>query len=79
LHAHLVAAAHALREGVPLRGYFIRSLMDNFEWGHGYTQRFGLVYIDYATQPRLWKDNAHWYQQFLRGPQAPDARQAESE
>ena len=67
LQAHFAAAAAAIHDGVPLRGYFVWSLMDNFEWGHGYSQRFGLVYIDYATQARLWKDSARWYQGFLRG------------
>ena len=58
-------AARAIEDGVPLAGYFVWSLMDNFEWGHGYTQRFGIVYIDYPTQARIWKDSARWYRRFL--------------
>ncbi len=65
LQGQFAAAAQAIRDGVPLRGYFIWSLMDNFEWGHGYTQRFGIVHVDYATQQRRLKDSARWYRQFL--------------
>lgn len=48
-------------EGVDIRGYFHWSLMDNFEWQHGYKERFGLIHIDYATGKRTLKDSAHWY------------------
>jgi beta-glucosidase len=65
LVGHFSAAAAAIQHGVPLRGYFVWSLLDNFEWGHGYSQRFGLVYVDYATQQRVLKDSARWYRQFL--------------
>jgi len=58
---HLLAAHNALSAGVPLRGYFAWSLMDNFEWGHGYTKRFGLHWVDYGTQERIPKDSALWY------------------
>ena len=58
---HLRAAAEAMRLGVPLRGYFQWSLMDNFEWAFGYSKRFGLVYIDFATQQRIPKASAEWY------------------
>jgi beta-glucosidase len=58
---HLLAAHAALSEGVPLRGYFAWSLLDNFEWGHGYTKRFGLHWVDYRTQARVPKDSARWY------------------
>ncbi len=61
LKEHLKAAARAIAAGVPLRGYFAWSLMDNFEWAHGYTKRFGLVYVEYPTQRRLLKSSAHWY------------------
>jgi len=65
LHQHFLRAHRAIQSGVPLKGYFIWSLMDNFEWAHGYTKRFGIVYVDYATQERIWKDSALWYQQVI--------------
>jgi beta-glucosidase len=46
---------------VPLGGYFVWSLLDNFEWAEGYSKRFGLVYVDYATQARTIKQSAEWY------------------
>jgi beta-glucosidase len=58
LARHLVAAHAAIAEGVPLAGYFAWSLMDNFEWAYGYDKRFGIVYVDYATQQRTPKDSA---------------------
>lgn len=61
LRGHLKAAAQSLAAGVPLRGYFVWSLLDNFEWGHGYSKRFGIVYVDYATQRRIPKESARWY------------------
>ncbi|HEY7062203.1 MAG TPA: GH1 family beta-glucosidase [Chloroflexota bacterium] len=64
LHQHLAVAAEAARR-VPLNGYFLWSLMDNFEWGHGYTKRFGITYVDYATQRRIVKDSGHWYRQVI--------------
>lgn len=65
LRAHIDAVAAALDAGVNVRGYFVWSLLDNFEWAHGYTKRFGLVYVDYATQQRTLKDSAFWYRDFL--------------
>ena len=44
-----------------LRGYFEWTLLDNFEWNKGYAERFGLVYVDFETQKRIWKDSAYWY------------------
>jgi beta-glucosidase len=61
LRGHLAAAARAIAAGVPLRGYFAWSLLDNFEWAHGYSKRFGLIYVDYPTQRRIPKESAHWY------------------
>lgn len=55
------AAADAIAAGVDVRGYFVWSLLDNFEWGEGYSQRFGLTYIDYETQTRIPKASAEWY------------------
>jgi beta-glucosidase len=65
LRDHLQALGQALAQGVPVRGYFLWSLMDNFEWGEGYSKRFGVVYIDYASQRRIVKDSGHWYAAFL--------------
>jgi beta-glucosidase len=64
LRSHIAAMADALESGVDVRGYFVWSLIDNFEWADGYTKRFGLVYVDYATQRRTPKDSAYWYQAF---------------
>ncbi|MDJ0959813.1 MAG: GH1 family beta-glucosidase [Acidimicrobiia bacterium] len=61
LERHFSAAAEAVAAGVDLRGYFVWSLMDNYEWARGYGQRFGLVRVDYETQERILKDSAHWY------------------
>jgi beta-glucosidase len=58
---HFRAARRAIAAGAPLAGYFVWSLLDNFEWERGYGQRFGLVWVDYETQRRLVKDSAHWY------------------
>lgn len=59
--AHLRALHAAIRQGVDVRGYYAWSLMDNFEWAHGYAKRFGLVYVDYPTQARIPKSSARWY------------------
>lgn len=70
LQSHLRALAAARRAGVPVKGYFAWSLLDNFEWAHGYTKRFGLVHVDYATQARTLKGSARWYRDFIgRAPQ----------
>ena len=65
LERHLTECAGAIELGVPLRGYFVWSLLDNFEWQHGYTKRFGIVYTDYATQRRIEKSSARWYRELL--------------
>ncbi|MDW8426123.1 MAG: GH1 family beta-glucosidase [Meiothermus sp.] len=66
LQRHLAQCLVALREGVPLRGYFVWSLLDNFEWAEGYSKRFGLVHVDFATQRRRIKQSGRWWQGFLR-------------
>ncbi len=71
LHSHLVAAHEAVAAGVDLRGYFVWSLLDNFEWAWGYGKRFGIVYVDYASQERTWKDSAHWYRDVIRSGGVP--------
>ncbi len=58
---HLRELAHAIKDGADVRGYHAWSILDNFEWAEGYTQRFGLVYIDFPTQRRYMKDSAKWY------------------
>ena len=63
---HLKQVHRAIEVGVPVKGYFVWSLMDNFEWAHGYTKRFGLIYIDYETQQRIPKSSAKWYAQVIR-------------
>ncbi|MEV5823860.1 GH1 family beta-glucosidase [Micromonospora harpali] len=64
--SHLRAAHAAIGAGVPLRGYFAWSLMDNFEWAWGYTKRFGMVYVDYDSQIRIPKSSARWYAEVIR-------------
>jgi beta-glucosidase len=66
LKQHIEVCAKAIKEGVNLRGYFVWSFMDNFEWAHGYTKRFGLVYVDYKNQKRIPKASAYWYSKFIR-------------
>jgi beta-glucosidase len=66
LQQHLHAVHRAIEAGVPMTGYFVWSLMDNFEWNRGYTQRFGLIYVDYLSQRRLFKDSGVWYQQLIQ-------------
>jgi beta-glucosidase len=66
LHEHLLQAYRALEAGVPLGGYFVWSLLDNFEWAWGYGKRFGIVYVDYATQERIVKRSGRWYSAVTR-------------
>jgi beta-glucosidase len=66
LDGHFRAAHQAIAQGVDLRGYFVWSLLDNFEWDQGYSKRFGIVYVDYPTQRRLLKDSAHWYRDVIQ-------------
>ena len=66
LDGHLRALNQAMAEGVDVRGYFVWSLLDNFEWAEGYQQRFGLVRVDYDTQRRTPKDSFGWLRTALR-------------
>lgn len=66
LHDHLVELRKAMREGVKVNGYFVWSLMDNFEWAYGFSKRFGLIYVDYETLKRYPKDSAYWYEKVIR-------------
>jgi beta-glucosidase len=65
-HRYLLEGARAIADGVPLEAYFHWSFIDNFEWGHGYKHRFGLVFCDYETLKRTPKDSAHWYAEVIR-------------
>ncbi|NUK03161.1 beta-glucosidase [Streptomyces lunaelactis] len=61
LQSHLAAVHRAIGDGADVRGYFLWSLLDNFEWAYGYSKRFGIVHVDFATQRRTFKDSARWY------------------
>jgi beta-glucosidase len=65
LRNHIAEVHRAITQGVDVRGYFHWSLTDNFEWAHGYSRRFGLVYIDFATQKRTVKDSGWWYKKVI--------------
>jgi beta-glucosidase len=71
LYGHIEAAHNALASGVPLAGYFVWSLLDNFEWAHGYDARFGIVYVDYETQERTPKASAGFYRQVAQSGALP--------
>ncbi len=70
IESHIAAVADALAQGVPMKGYMVWSLMDNFEWASGYAKRFGIIHVDYVTQKRTLKDSALWYQRFLENQSA---------
>ena len=65
LRDYISQAGRALAEGAPLKGYFVWSLMDNFEWAYGYSKRFGLIHVDFATQARTPKRSARWYRRVI--------------
>ena len=69
---HLDAAREAIDSGLPLRGYFAWSLLDNFEWAFGYSRRFGIVYVDYETQQRIVKRSGQWFRDRLQAA-SPDS------
>jgi beta-glucosidase len=64
--SHVAAVAEAREAGIDIRGYFVWSLMDNFEWSYGYDKRFGIVRVEYGTQARIPKQSAHWYRDTIR-------------
>ena len=71
LQAYVAAMGEAISAGADVRGYFVWSLLDNFEWGSGYRPRFGLVYVDYETQRRTPKASFRWYAQLIPAPPRP--------
>ena len=66
LRSYLTMLQRATTEGVPVRGYFLWSLFDNFEWADGYATRFGLIHVDYATQKRTPKLSAAYYAEVIK-------------
>jgi beta-glucosidase len=66
LEQHFAAMHSAIQKGVKLKGYFLWSLMDNFEWAYGYSKRFGIVHVDYTTLKRTIKDSARWYSEVIK-------------
>lgn len=66
LQRYLIELERASDDGVDVRGYFLWTLMDNFEWACGYTERFGIVYVDFDTQERIIKDSGYWYRDLIR-------------
>jgi beta-glucosidase len=71
LQAHLEAAARAIEDGASLAGYFVWSLLDNFEWAWGYQKRFGIVFVDFGTQRRIPKSSARFYSDVVRANAVP--------
>ena len=65
-HRYLRELGRAVEDGVKVDGYFAWSVLDNFEWAKGYSDRFGMVYVDFETQERILKDSAHWYAEVIR-------------
>jgi len=72
LQRHFEAAYRAIQIGVPLKGYYVWSLMDNLEWGHGFSQRFGLIWVDFKTGQRILKDSALWYKRVISQNALPE-------
>ena len=70
---HLTAIARAIDEGIAVNGYFLWSLLDNFEWAFGYSRRFGIVYVDYATLERVPKASYRWYRDYISAQRLPVA------
>ena len=66
LEGYIRAVGRAVQAGVPVSGYFVWSFLDNFEWAHGYSKRFGIVYVDYPTLDRVPKGSFHWYGDLIR-------------
>ena len=78
LDSYISAAGRAIAAGVPLRGYFTWSLLDNFEWAWGYWKRFGLIYVDFTTLERMPKGSFYWYRDFIAAQRAQAAGSEEA-
>ena len=74
LRQYLAEYGRAIEDGVPGIGYFLWSLLDNFEWAEGYAKRFGIIHVDYATQQRTLKDSAYWYSHVIAANEIPTQR-----
>lgn len=66
IKSHLLKIAELNQQGADIRGYYLWSFMDNFEWAYGYSKRFGIVYVDFKTQERILKDSALWYKDVIK-------------
>jgi len=75
LSKHIAAISDARRDGIPVDGYFVWSFMDNLEWTQGFSQRFGLVYVDPSTQRRIPKESFYWYRDVV-AHQDPESAEA---
>ena len=75
LQSHFKSVSEAIKMGVPVKGYFVWSLLDNFEWAHGYSKRFGLIFVDYDTQERVLKDSARYYKEVIKANQVLEKMQ----
>ena len=76
LHSYLGAVGRAIADGVPVRGYFVWSLLVNFEWAYGYSRRFGLLYVDYSTLERVPKSSFYWYRDLIGAGRLPEPEPA---
>jgi len=76
LHDHIDAVGEAIERGADVRGYFVWSLMDNFEWAYGYSKRFGIIRVDYDTLARTEKDSGRWYRELVRTRTIPAVESA---
>ena len=76
LRRYISEYGRAIADGVPCLGYFVWSLMDNFEWAEGYAKRFGIVHVDYNTQARVLKESAKFYRQIIAGNAVPELKEA---
>jgi beta-glucosidase len=69
LHQHVQSVGLAINKGIPVRGYFVWSLLDNYEWSQGFSKRFGLIYIDYPSLKHVIKNSGYWYKAFISSVQ----------